>query len=232
MWSAFQIVRHDLKYFGVSKTLYDVLVRAVNMLVVFKTLMVLKVNSVDPQFLTIGKEFQARFLSYSEMADLQAKPDFEVSESFLNGVRRKGDACFGVFQGPKLVSFCWYSTQPTETSDGLMIAVPPDHVYLYKAFTCQENRGARLLAFGASRGLHEYLGRGFTTVALYIESNNFSSLKAFSRMGADLIGRLWVIKLLGGTIIYASGGLRRSNVTFTKYAPAMLSHPVQHNGLI
>ena len=150
------------------------------------------------------------------MRRLADEATFEVSESFLEDVFQKGDACFGIFDGETLVSFGWYSTRPTATSDDLTITVPGEHVYLYKAFTRAEYRGRRLLAIGTSLALREYVALGYTGLISYIESNNFSSLNAFSRAGAAEIGRLRLIKWRGHVGLIASHGLEGSGVQFVR----------------
>jgi hypothetical protein len=216
MRSVAQLVRHDLRYFGLRRTVYDVFVRALNRAVVFKSLIVLKIVSVDSQLLVLSRELEARFLTELEMRQLVDEPAFEVSESFLEDVFEKGDACFGIFDGETLVSFGWYSTKPTATSDDLTIMVPGEHVYLYKAFTRAGYRGRRLLAIGATLALREYLALGYTAFVSYIESNNFSSLNAFSRTGAVEIGRLRLIKWRGNVGLFASRGLERGGVRFAR----------------
>jgi hypothetical protein len=121
MRSVVQLIRQDLARFGVAKTAYDVLWRSVNRLIVCKSLVLLKIDSVDPQLLLRAADFEARFLSRDETQALADDPEFDTSTRLLAEADRNGDACFGVFGDGMLLSACWYSTAPTKTSDGLTI---------------------------------------------------------------------------------------------------------------
>src|SRR5262249_39742094 len=126
----------------------------------------------------------------------------------------KGDMCFGIFRDRALLSYGWYSSEPTVTSDGLMITVPRGQLYLYKAFTRPRERGQQLLALVTNLALREYLAADYAACVAYVESNNFSSLRAFSRLGARPIGRVLLVKLGRFSIVRPSRGLVESGFSF------------------
>jgi len=216
MRSVVELVRHDLKFFGVWPALCDVLLRTINRVVVFKVLKVLRISSLDPRFLELGDPYHARYLTRSEMEGLLHEPEFIIDDVFLADVLQKGDTCFGIFQGTTLVSYGWYSTLPTATIDGLMITVPRGEAYLYKAYTRPEHRGGRLLAIGTSLALKQQLAEGLSACVCCVESNNFGSLHAFGRMGAKEIGSVWLIKLGSFVLVLPSNRTVRGQVSYGK----------------
>jgi ribosomal protein S18 acetylase RimI-like enzyme len=227
MRSVVQIIRHDLRFFGVTSTFHDMLIRAVNRIAFCKVLKVLKADCVDPRFFKLGPEYRAQFLTRSQTIELLDEPEFEVSESFLESAWQKGDECFGIFLGATLVSFGWYSIRTTETSDDLTISVPPGHVYIYKAYTSEKHRGRRLNAIGITLAMNTYLGNGYRAILSYVESNNFSSLNSFGRIGFHEIGRLWILRVMRRTIMFPSRGLTGSRIVFKNRPSGENREPLQ-----
>jgi hypothetical protein len=71
--------------------------------------------------------------------------------------------------------------------------------------------------------LQEYLGRGFKGLVSYVESNNFSSLSSVVRMGYEIFGTIYVLRLFGVFLTHATAGCRTRGLRVEHALPGSLS---------
>jgi len=167
-------------------------------------------SAVRPGFL-----FDARFLTHAEIIDLPSHPELEVTERFVDRALEKGDACYGIFDGHRLVSYSWYSRLPTCVSDELAINFDPDYSYMFKGFTLPAYRGKRLYAAGIYRAALAEASRGSKGLVSLVESANFAARKSLARMGHEPFGTIRVFRALGTYRISVTPSCKRFGVSVT-----------------
>lgn len=206
---AVRYVADNARAFGPRAALIDLEHRAVNKLVPFQILrgMTAEVGDVDRRMFDAG-DFQTRFATRDEL--LEAASDDEMSEeldpAFIEAAIVKGDECYGVFDGDRLVSFGWYASQPTEMAPTLVLHFDPRWRYMYKGYTRVSHRGMRLHGIGMSLALRAYAERGFNGLISYVASNNFRSLRSTERMGYRVFGDVYVARCFGRDLSWSSPG--------------------------
>ena len=210
------LICRDLALFGVAKTVYDLVTRAINRVVYYKIFKGLKIETIHPGYLEAPAGFEWLALEPEQLHELAKDPAYDFTEAFLSDALAKGDRCYGILDGDVLATYGWYSTNPTETSDDVTLHFNSDYVYMYKGYTLPQYRGRRLYAVAINRALSEYLARGYHGLVSYIESNNFSSLKSVRRLGYHSFGHVIVLKLLGRPWIVTSPGCRRLGFYFRR----------------
>jgi hypothetical protein len=211
------LIRQDVKNFGVIKTLYDITFRVINRFLFFKVLRCMIIDSVDPHYLGSNNGYQFTFLGRDTLLAFTENKEYELSEEFVWRALKKGDECYGILDGPTLASYGWYSSKPTEIAFGpaknggedLRLHFSGEYVYMYSGYTHDRYRGQRLHAIGMTRALEEYLGKGFKGLVSYVESNNYSSLKSVYRMGYKDFGKVYVLRIFGKHIIRSSKGCEK-----------------------
>ena len=213
MRSVVELVRFDLRHYGVWPAFHDVVVRVVNKLVVCKKLKVFQIDSIVPPLPELTAEYSIRFLTAEELRRHAKDRELDLSPQFVRDALARTMPCLGVYQGNTLASYSWYSTGPTEALDALVFTPPNDHVYLFKTFTRPAYRGQRLFAAGVSHALKHFQSQGFAGLVAYVESNNYASLAAFTGIGASPRGAVRLLRLWGSTFLYPSRATRRAGVS-------------------
>ena len=197
------------KSFGRRAAFHELQQRIVNRLVPFQVLkgMIATIDGIDRSLLDAGG-LQTRFATRDELHAAVRVPDVaeEMSASFVDEALAKGDECFGIFDGSDLVSFGWYSNQPTELSDLLTLCFDRAWMYMYKGFTRKSHRGKRLHGIGMSLALAAYTKRGARGLISYVKSTNFQSLRSTERMGYEIFGEIYIAQAMGRPITWATPG--------------------------
>jgi hypothetical protein len=197
------------KNFGRRAAVHDLQQRLVNRLVPFQVLkgMTATVDEIDQSLLDAGG-LQTRFVTRAELraAASVAEVADEMSLDFIDEAIAHGDECFGIFDGRELVSFGWYSNQPTQISDSLTLCFDRAWMYMYKGYTLRSHRGKRLHGIGMSLALHAYTQRGSRGLISYVRSTNFQSLRSTERMGYHIFGEIYIAEPAGRPLIWATPG--------------------------
>jgi GNAT superfamily N-acetyltransferase len=204
-------IRNNIKHFGVARTAYEVFMTAINLCVDFRIIKVIKREVLNPDFLESDEAFQWQFLDESQMFELARHPDIHLTESFVQTALEKGDECYACFDGEELASFGWYSNKPTD-DEGQTFYFEPDYMYGYAAFTHPKYRRRGLHTIRMSRVLREYLDRGYKGLVSAIYSHNLRSLRAATRLGAQDIGYIVMLKVGKHAWIHNSRGCREHGI--------------------
>jgi hypothetical protein len=200
------VIRNDVKNFGVSKTFHDLTFRAVNQLVDFKVLNCITISNVDPRYLKGNENYTYAFLTPDRLYELAKNEEHELPNEFIQPALRKGDECYAILDGDVVASYGWYSNSPTDISHELRLHFSDQYIYMYKGYTHHQYRGQRLHAIGMTLALKQYLSRGFKGLVSYVESTNYSSLKSVQRMGYQDFGKIYILKSFGKYLIYCNQG--------------------------
>jgi hypothetical protein len=148
------------------------------------------------------------FLGREELLErVRARP-MEMTEAFVESATGIEDRCYGALLDGELVSYGWYSTQPTRVTGELTLHFDPSYVYMYSGFTLPEHRGRRLHGIGMARALAALTAEGHKGLVSYVRSNNFASLKSCYRMGYRDFGRVLAARANGRYLTYATPGCR------------------------
>ena len=192
---------------GLANTLHFAWIEALNRVLPFKILRGVHIAKADAGFLAYPPAYTPSFLNSRELLAFAAEPKNELSRGFVEEALRQGDECYAICDGENLASYGWYSTRPTpiDPSD-LTLHFADGYVYMYKGFTDRNYRGQRLHAIGMTRALQHYLDTNYKGIVSYVESTNFDSLKSCFRMGYDVFGSIYVVRLFGRYFTFSSPG--------------------------
>lgn len=208
---AFQHVRDSARSYGPGAALHELQHRAINRVVPFQILkgMTAVVEDIDPSMLGPGR-YELRFASPDEVLRATEEPEVaaEMSPEFARDAIARGDECYGVFEGERMVSFGWYSTRATAVADDVLLHFDPAWVYMYKGYTLRERRGQRLHGIGMSHAARELTARGARGLISYVKSNNFPSLRSIERMGYRVFGEVFLARPFGRVVTWATPGCR------------------------
>jgi hypothetical protein len=142
-----------------------------------------------------------------------------MSVDFIEQAMGRGDECFGIFDGPQLVSLGWYSNQPTPLSETLTLCFDRSWQYMYKGYTLRSHRGKRLHGVGMTKALYAYTKRGSRGLISYVRSTNFQSLRSTERMGYRIFGDIYVAEAIGRPLIWATPGCAAYDFRVERRAP-------------
>jgi hypothetical protein len=209
MSSIVEKVRCKLRRHGFWSSLQQLVLRLLRYTDQLRILRGLRIEQVDPAFLACDGRYTSSFQPTRTLRRFAVAPANEISPAFLRQALRKGDACYTVCEGSKLVSSGWYSTQPTAIdSPDLVLHFAPGYVYMYKGLTRVSHRGQRLYEVGVTRALEHYLAKGARGFVSYVDATNLDSLKASLRMGYRVFGSIYVLRLFGRHFVFSSRGCR------------------------
>jgi len=195
---------------GLAATLHLAFIRLVNLVSPLKILRGVHVDRADPAFLACAEPYRPGFLPAQALHGFAQDPATELSPQFLAPAIEAGDECYGICDGGTLASYGWYSTRPTPVvSPELLLHFESRYVYMYKGFTDTRHRGKRLHAIGMTRALQHYLSKDYGGIVSYVESTNFDSLKSCFRMGYQVFGSIYLVRIFGRYFAFSSPGCRR-----------------------
>jgi hypothetical protein len=208
MSSIVEKVRRKLARHGLWNSLQQLGLRTLRSTLGLRVLRGVRLEQPDPAFLGCDPRYTSGFQSVRTLRRFAVAPANELPYSFLREALRKGDACYAVCEGPRLVSSGWYSTQPTTIGPGLVLHFAPGYVYMYKGLTREPYRGQRLYEVGVTRALEHYRAQGARGFVSYVDAANLDSLKASVRMGYRQFGSICVLSLFGRHFVLSSRGCR------------------------
>ncbi|HEV8703056.1 MAG TPA: GNAT family N-acetyltransferase [Candidatus Polarisedimenticolia bacterium] len=203
--TAVEKIRHSVATIGPAHTLHDLALRAANRIVVLKILKGMTAERVERSYVTCPEPYRPMFLDEKMLRAFGRDPENGLPESFLAEALSERHECFGFLAGETLAAYGWYSRRPTRIDPPDLVLDPGDrYIYMYRGFTHPRHRGRRLHAIGMTMALQHYLARGYKGLVSYVESNNFSSLNSVTRMGYEIFGSVYVLRVFGIHLTHAS----------------------------
>lgn len=115
-------------------------------------------------------------------------PDNDLAAAFIDYAAAQGDRCYAIFEGDKLVNYCWTSQAPTMIEPGLRIEFSPDYYYRYKEYTRPSHRGRRLSSFNHAESMQLLSTSGKKGFAGYVEMDNYISYRSLLKMNHTFAG--------------------------------------------
>jgi hypothetical protein len=152
---------------------------------------------------------RARRLSSEQLAVAASDPDLDLRADFVRDALAHGDACFGVLDDNRVVSYCWFSNRQTEVLPGFTTRFPAGDYYSYKAFTRPSHRGRGLLRDCQVAAAKAFKGDGALRMLTLIERRNVSSLKAFAQAGFHPLGQLVLWRTRWHNRVFHGAGCRQ-----------------------
>jgi hypothetical protein len=201
-------LRETVSRYGARAALYDLHCRLVNRVARVDVLRAMRVSLADVPSAELfdAPGFDARFVSPDELEAAAHAGTHDLTPEFLERATRRGDRCYGIFEGGTLASYGWYAQQPTQIDRHYMLHFDPDYTYMFKGYTLGAYRGKRLHAIGMCRALRAFTEEGKAGLVSYVASNNFASLRSVARMGYQIFGHLYLARAGKHALAFASGG--------------------------
>jgi hypothetical protein len=191
---------------------HDLPLRAINRLIEFHILkgVVVVPASLHPILVDSGR-FRGAF---AQREGMLASPlaEYDMTPAFVEEAFARGDDCYTLRDGDRLVSFSWYSRRSTPISEGLAVRLDPSWIYSYKSFTHPDYRGQRLHGITLSLALRSYADRGWRGAIGFVRSNNFPSRRSLARAGWRPFGAIVLVRILGRARGWATPGCRAYGV--------------------
>lgn len=221
---AIRHVADHARSFGPAATLHDLQQRAVNRVVALQILrgMTVSLGDVLTELFDAG-DYRARFATRDEVLAATESDEAGMSPAFAQGALDRGDRCFALFGGARMVSFGWYARQPTLVTSGLLLHFDPAWVYMYRGYTLRAYRGQRLHGTGMALALREHARRGARGLITYVRSTNFASLRSVERMGYRGFGELYLARVLGRVETWTSPSCADYGFRLESVGPSPLS---------
>jgi len=203
-------IKQIFKRFGMKAVLIDCFCKLMNKLVEFRYLrgMTLTLDSIDRKFLDAPPKHTGTRVAGDEIDSL-AGSQTGISENFIRGAKQRGDWSYAYFDGQRVASYGWYSTQPVPINEDYSIHYSGEYTYMYKGFTDPDYRGEQLHAYGMGNALRLVTASGSLGLISYVEVDNFASLRSCERLGYRIFGSCWLIGLFGYRVALRSPACKR-----------------------
>jgi len=183
---------------SLQQRILDTICRILRRLVHFRAYRVLTLepNDVPASFSSERHALEGRAVCGDELATLAGKHK-DVSTEFIVRTAPKGDWCYAYFDGDKLVSYGWYSYQPTRVGEQFDFEFPNQYAYMYRGFTERDYRGARLHGHGMVQAVHRVADEGRRGLIGLVEVQNAASLRSVQRIGYRRQGTIITFRFFG-----------------------------------
>ena len=176
--------------------------------------------SLNPELQSTPEKFTARFATQEELLKFASDNTDIINDSFISQAYQRGDKCFALFDGDRIASYGWYSTESTNISKNLVLHFSDAYVYMYNGFTAPNYRGQRLHAFGMAAAMSTYVAQGYKGLVSYIEAHNFSSIQSCKRLGYRFFGNVFVFRFFGRRYVVGCPGCTKYDFRVTVNQPA------------
>jgi len=199
-----------LQRYGLLNTACLQVLRALEALFGLKIFRGVYVERPEAAFLQCPPGYAPGFLTAGQLRKHAQQPITEISSGFLDRAIPRGDECYAICAGEELAAYGWYALRSTPIGvHDLVLHFSDAYVYMYKGFTDTRHRGRRLHAIGMTRALEHYLGAGYRGLVSYVEATNLDSLKSCARMGYQVFGSIYVLRVFGCSFAFSSPGCSR-----------------------
>ncbi|HET9359776.1 MAG TPA: hypothetical protein VFO58_08500 [Vicinamibacterales bacterium] len=192
---------------GLFHLALGILDRWVRLVIPLRVLVVVahRIDAVRPAAVKNPEGLTARMLTPQQARNLADEGSVWYSPAFASEALAMGDRCLGVFEGERLLSYCWYSRGPTPAFNDTVVTVDSRYMYSYKAFTADRERGRGLHAYGVAAAAAQLAAEGeIRGIVAFIEASNLSSLLSAQKIGDEVVGFV---------MLYRTGGEVRSLMT-------------------
>lgn len=155
---------------------------------------VLEAKNVGSEFDLETCSLPGRVLQGAELDTVINQQEY-LTAKFVAKTQKKGDWCFAFYEGERLVSSGWYSSQSTRVGDRCMFDFPDEYVYMYRGYTEKDQRGARLHGYGMAAAARMVAHQGKQGLIGIVEAQNHASLRSTLRLGYRSLGTMFEFRL-------------------------------------
>jgi GNAT superfamily N-acetyltransferase len=135
------------------------------------------------------EKFEFRALTPSEVRAFAADPSNDLNAAMADRIEAGHDWCFAALYGERLANYSWYALGSIESLHcHVALSFPADTVYLYKAFTHRDFRGAGIHQATFVRASRWLARLGLHRVVLIVEYANWESLRSHQQLGFRKLG--------------------------------------------
>jgi GNAT superfamily N-acetyltransferase len=203
--------------FGVAATLWARLMRSLHRWIVLCRIQARDLpHGRAPTELEGG--FTLRVASVAELERTARELPEQLSHEFVAAATSRGDLCFAVFQGERILAWVWRSFSVAPHADGLWVRVDPPNCYSYKSYTRREFRGQRLIGRLTLYADQVCRDRGCEHTVGFIETHNYASIRANTRLGSRRVGYAGYLKVLGRSYAFRTPGVVPHSFRFYRHA--------------
>jgi hypothetical protein len=205
--SALSIIQRDMKHFGIICTIYDLVLRIVNRFLFFRVLRVIALSEITSDDL-LPPQYRFSPIPIDELKTLSDNNEYGINPILIEEVQQGPNVCFGIYDGHTVANYFFVFVNPIRVrmTEHLEISFGSRYAYLCAAFTHANYRGLRMNSVGSLLAAKRYFSRGFKELLAYVESNNFSSLRSFQRVGWRTIGTVRIVRIFGRYFIQTESG--------------------------
>jgi hypothetical protein len=169
------------------------------------------------EFDAATSDLEARLLTCQDVARFFDREHGHCYQNaFAADALARGDRCFGIFNGQRLLWYCWYARGPAPVFDGMNAAVDFPFLYVYNAHTDDGYRARRLHSLGSQASGRFFAREGYRAFTAYIEATNLPPLIASRRMGERFVGFAIVRRTARSVRWFATPGCKRAGFRLTR----------------
>lgn len=170
-------------------------------------LLMLEPDDIPDNFKLKDCTLKARVFRGDELSSLAGRHR-DLGEKFIARSKLRGDWCHAYFDGHKLASYGWCSTQPTRVGDYFYFSFPGDYIYMHRGFTMREYRGAYLNGYGMVEAVRLGASEGKRGLVGLVEVQNVASLRSADRLGFRREGKIFAFRMFGHWMTLRTTGCR------------------------
>lgn len=145
---------------------------------------------LDTEFIDPNVDgLEGRLLTCDEVVQFFTRTDgFSYSRSFALEALSRDDRCFGIFEGERLLWYCWYARAAAPVFDDVDVVADLPYLYAYNAHTDADHRGRGLHRIGVQLSARFFASEGYRAFTAYMEAHNLAPQIAAQRMGETIVG--------------------------------------------
>lgn len=162
-------------------------------------------DSIDPS----AGSLEGRLLTSDEVLQFFTRSEgFSYSRSFALDALSREDRCFGIFEGERLLWYCWYARRAAPVFDDVDVVADFPYLYAYNAHTDADHRGRGLHRIGIDRSARFFATEGYCAFTAYMEAHNLAPQIAAQRMGETIVGFVALCRVSDSVRWLATRGCR------------------------
>jgi hypothetical protein len=167
-------------------------------------------DDVETDYMAPNAEgLEGRLLTCDEVLQFFTQSEgFSYSRSFALEALARDDRCFGIFEGGRLLWYCWYAREAAPVLDDVDVVSDFPNLYAYNAHTDANHRGRGLHRIGVELSARFFASEGYRAITAYMEGFNLAPQIAAQRMGEPIVGFVALYRATDGTRWFATRACR------------------------
>lgn len=175
-----------------------------------------------PRPSALGSSRQVRVATLEELITAAADSRSNLDAQWVREAYARGELCYAVFEGERILSYTWRAFRPTPHEKGLQVRFDPNYVYGYYAYTHPLHRRQGLQNAVDYYSDHWLKELGYNWGLGFIETYNWASFIAQEKRGARKIGYAGYLTLFGKVFTFRSPGAKKYGFGFFRAESGVL----------